>query len=343
MIRTFAARVDVLRNGAKLTELAFADAPTIYADNSAKIKTSIKGEFQFNPLVDYFKDELIPIIILDGVENKYGVYRVGTVSTRYTASGAAYNSVEAYDRGFLLTQSKTETILHISAGTNYVAAIEQLLTAVGITQKMSTPTTATLVTDREDWAVGTEYLDIINQLLGEINYSDIWFNSEGYAIIEPYTAPNAENIDHTYDGNTPLSVIQSECSSETDIFNKPNVFIAVVSNVDLAAPMTATSENDNPLSRISITKRGMRIPQVYKVDNIASQNELQNYINNIRNQSMYSTETVTVKTAVMPGHGMGDVIALTHPSIQGLFEESAWYITMAAGQTMTHKMKRVIV
>lgn len=342
MIRTFAARVDVLRNGVKLTELQFADAPSVNADSRAKIKTSMSGSFKHNPLVDYFKDELRPVVTIDGVEYGLGIYRVGTFSARYTEANIQYDNIEAYDRGFLLTQQKTESILHIAAGTNYITAIEQLLTTAGIMQKISIPTTATLTTAREDWDVGTEYIEIVNQLLGEINYRDISFNSDGYAILQPYTAPSAGRIDHTYDGTTPLSVIKADCSTETDIFDKPNVFIAIVSNADLAAPMTATAENDNPISALSITKRGMRIPQVSKVDNIASQSDLQIYINNVRNQSMYGTETATIKTAIMPGHGICDTVALIHPSIQGLFEETSWYIVLQAGQVMTHKLKRVI-
>lgn len=58
-----------------------------------------------------------------------------------------------------------------------------------------------------------------------------------------------------------------ECESETDIFNKPNVFAVVVSNADKTAPMIAKAENNNPLSVLSTVTRGMRVTAVYKVDN----------------------------------------------------------------------------
>ncbi|MEG2383111.1 MAG: hypothetical protein RSB39_05940 [Oscillospiraceae bacterium] len=343
MIRRFSARVDVIRNGAKFTELKFVDAPAINADSKAKIKTSLSGSFVHNPLVDYFKDELQPVVDLDGIEHKLGIYRVGTISTRYTGAYTHYDAIEAYDRGFLLTQHKTENTLHLAAGANYIATIEQLLTTAGISQKITTPNTATLQTAREDWDVGTEYIDIINQLLSEINYRNIWFNADGYAILEPCKEPSAESINHTYDATTEMSVTMADCATETDIFDKPNVFVAIVSNPDLAAPMTATSENDNPNSALSITSRGMRIPTVCRVDNIANQAELQKYVDNLRNRSLLSTETVTIKTAVMPGHGIGDTLAINHPPIQGIFEETSWWLKMNAGQQMTHKAKRVII
>lgn len=342
MTRTFAARVDVIRNGAKLTELYFSDAPAIYADSTAEIKTSLKGIFKYNPLVDYFKDELVPVITVDGTDHKYGVYRVGTLSKRYTIAGIEYNNIESYDRCFLLDQMKTETVLHLASGTNYIAAVEQLLAGAGITQIISIPTTATLSTDREDWDVGTKYITIVNQLLSEINYNSVWFNADGYAMLQPYIAPSASHIDHIYDGTTELSVLAPECESETDIFDKPNVFVAIVSNADLDEPMIATAENNNPLSTLSTVTRGMRVTQTYKVDNIASQAELQTYINNVRDKSVTGTETVSIRTAIMPGHGIGDVIALNHPKAQGVYKESAWYVTLAAGQMMTHKMKKVV-
>lgn len=342
MIRRFGARVDVLRNGVKLTELQFSDAPSISADSRGKIKTSMAGGFKYNPLVNYFKDELRPVIVIDGIESSVGIYRIGTVASRFNSNGVRYDEIDAYDRGFALTQRKTEGIKHIAAGTGYIAAIEQLLTDAGITQKIIFPSTATLQTDREDWAVGTEYIVIVNQLLEEINYKNIWFNSEGYAIVEPKMEPSAERINHYYDATTELSVTYPDCSTETDIFSKPNVFVAICSNADLPSPLTATAINDNPNSALSITSRGIRIPQIYKVDNIAGQAELQAYINGIRNQSMYSTESVTIKTAIMPGHGIGDTIAINHPAIQGIFEETSWRFTLAAGEAMTHKVKRVM-
>jgi len=342
MTRTFAARVDVIRSGAKLTELSFSDAPSLYADSTAEIKTSLKGTFKYNPLVDIFKDELVPIITIDGVEYKYGVYRVGTCSERFNIAGVEYLAIESYDRGFLLTQYKTETILYLEAGTNYITAIEELLAAAGISLVISTPTASVLQTDREDWNVGTKYVEIVNNLLSEINYDNVWFNSDGYAILKPYTTPTAERISHIYDGTTELSVLARECDSETDVFGKPNVFVAVISNADLDGPMTATAENRSPFSVLSTVNRGMRVTEVCRVDNIASQSELQSYINNIRDQSMSGTETTTIKTAIMPGHGIGDVIALNHPNIQGIFKESAWYIILEAGQMMTHKLKRVM-
>ena len=109
------------------------------ADSRGKIKTSMAGGFKYNPLVNYFKDELRPVVIIDGVEHSVGIYRIGTISTKYAADGVRYDTIEAYDRGFILTQRKTEGIKHISSGTSYIAAIEQILADAGLTQKNYIP------------------------------------------------------------------------------------------------------------------------------------------------------------------------------------------------------------
>jgi hypothetical protein len=344
MLRTFSSRFDILRNGVKYSEIyPIVSAPNIYANKSAEIKMSLSGRFKHNSLVDYLTDEIRPIVIIDGAEHPCGVFCAGSVNAVNDEYGASDN-IEAYDRCYILKSTKTESILHLAAGTNYITAIGSLLTAAGIVLAISTPTSYTLTTDREDWDIGTDYLTIINALLSEINYNDIWFNADGYAIMEPYTKPDVNSIDHHFDtsNSSIVTPLARDVSVETDIFDKPNVLIAVCSNADLSAPLVATAENNNPISALSIIRRGRRIAEIKKVDNIASQAALQDYANRVCFESMLSSEVVTVKTPIEPGHGIGDIVALNHPQIQGICEETAWRMNIKAGEYMTHELKKVI-
>ena len=219
MIRRFSARVDVLRGGVPLKQLLFSagSPPTVMADKSSAIKMSLAGTFLHDPEVDYLTDELRPVITIDGVESAVGVFPVGSVVSSSKLSGAVYDRIEAYDRALLLNQCKTEDLLHFQAGTNYLTAVRQLLTKAGIAQTSEVPTTHTLATDREDWEIGTSFLTIINALLTEINYTDIWFNSQGVAMLQPYQEPSAQLIKHRYSAGDPLTVLRPETSSELDI------------------------------------------------------------------------------------------------------------------------------
>ena len=69
---------------------------------------------------------------------------------------------------------------------------------------------------------------------------------------------------------------------------------------------------------------------------------LQAYVNNLAYQSMLSGEVVTAKTLAEGGHGVGDIVAVTHPQVTGIFEETAWNMSLAAGRTMTHEWQRVV-
>lgn len=342
-MRDYRIRVDVIRNGSVLTGLHPISDPVIDCNAEAEIKVSMAGHFVDDPVVNWLSDEIMPFQIIDGVEYPVGVFPIGTATPSYDENGMKTVNVEAYDRTLILKQTKTEDILHLSAGTNYVQAVEQLLVRAGIPMYLATPTGEVLATDREDWDVGTPYLTIINALLSEINYGQIWFNAEGSAILQPAKTPSVANIDHRYGGDRTVRVLKRPCAIETDVFDAPNVFIVTCGNPDLAAPLTATAVNDNPLSALSTLKRGRRIVQKVQVDNIASQAALDDYAQRLCAASMLTSEVATIYTANLPGHGVYDTIALNHPDLDGIFQEVAWSLILAPGQTMLHKLRRSIL
>ena len=343
MVRKYSVRVEVIRNGATLTNLHPVGDPVIDCDSESEIKTSMAGSFLDDPEVNWLTDELKPYQIINGVEHPVGVFPIGTAAPSYDKNGVKTVNVEAYDRCLILKQTKTESVLHLSAGTNYVQAVEQLLVEAGIALYLAAPTLEVLSTDREDWDIGSSYLSIINVLLAEINYGQIWFNSEGYAMVQPAKTPSVENIDHQYGTDQKIRVLMRPCSIETDAFNAPNVFVAICDNPDLSAPLIATAVNDNPLSSLSTVKRGRRILEKTVVDNIASQAALDEYVQRRCMESMLASEVATISTANLPGHGVNDTVALVHPDIEGIFQEVSWSLILAPGQTMLHKLRRAVM
>lgn len=344
MTRTVDFRYIVVRNGADFTEIhPIRDGvPILMMSESSEIKMSFSGSFAADDSINWLTDQIRPELVIDGVTSPLGVYLPATVTPSEDESARSVQ-VEAYDRCWLVRDNYTEDRLFFAAGTNYIETIRQLLTSAGIVNVIATPNAATFSEDREDWDVGTSLLTIVNDLLAEINYNPLWFNAQGIGILEPASVPSAANIKHTLDSDNIRSLLLPEISRETDVYQAPNVFLCIVSNADKSGPMVATAENDNPQSPLSIPRRGRRIVSVQRVDNIASQEELQAYADRLRNESLITGETINVKTALLPGFGVADVVALHYGELSALCIERGWSMQLQVGGTMSHTLERVVI
>lgn len=359
MIRHEQVRFKVLRRGGEYAYLYAASTPNLSCKSDGEIKTSLRGQFRpdaYNARgrvvdVDWLSDEIKPILILDGKEYSLGVLSPSTVTVEKTSTGEGV-SVEAYDRCWVVRDTKIEDTLYLTQGTKYTDAIEQRLTASGIGAIITAPSEAVLTEDREDWDIGTSNLTIANDLLKEINYKQLYFNADGVAILEPKASPTATNIKHILStkkqevrdpktlGIIPMSL---NITSETDIYNAPNVFVCVCANPDKSGIMIARAENTNPQSPLSALRRGRSIVDFENVNNIASQEELQNYADQKRNRSMITGEVITCETLLYPGFGVDDVTAIQTDTLNDLCVETEWEMELKPGGRMRHTLERVVI
>lgn len=342
MIRTIDFRVDVLRNGILYSKLVYEDPPTIYCDSNAEIKMTMQGSFIKNPDVDFLKDELRPVVIIDGVEHPVGVFRPATYREVYR-DGAAFTEVEAYDRAILLKWTRNETVKYFADTGEYGAAIESLLTSSGITSYSIEPMTTHLGTSRV-FDIGTEYLSIANEFLNEMGYNELWFDQNGQAIVREYASPTPGSVTKQYGKNTAggvYTLIAPDVTREIDMFDIPNVFVCVATSPDKTGPVIATAVNDSPLSPLSTVNRGMRIAALYTLDQAAGAGALARYATKLRDKFMWATETVQIQTAINPDHTVGEIVALTDEPIAGVYKEKAWSFQMQAGSMMNHTLERM--
>lgn len=356
MTRQIDFRYVVVRDGADFGLLSPANnsAPSLRMQDSGEIKAAFSGDFlprvfhltarsvMQDAAVNWLRDQIRPELVLDGIPHPLGIYIPATVTENESETTASLH-VDAYDRCWQVQDSRTEELLHLDAGTNYITAIEQQLTAAGIGLVSATTTPAALTEAREDWPIGTSRLRIVNQLLSEINYNPLWFDQTGMAILEPASTPTAANIEHTLDASDPDTLVLPGISRRTDIYRAPNVFIAVCSNPDKSGVMKAVSENTNPQSPLSIARRGRRICTVVTVQNIASQEELQAYADRMRNESMIAGEMITVQTRLLPGFGVNDVVGIQYGDVFSVTIEKAWTMELRTGGRMVHTLERVVV
>lgn len=345
MTRTIDFRYSVFRNGARFGELhaTAENAPQLLMDDSGSIKTKLSGSFLIpGEDVNWLTDEIRPAMIVDGVEHHLGVFLPANVSEAETDTGGRV-SVDAFDRGWIVRDQRTEYMLFFPAGMNYLSAVGSVLAMCGITLINSVPTDEVLAEDRADWDIGTSCLDVVNQLLAEINYEELWFDRDGVAVLEPKATPTANNIEHTLDEKSVESLLIPGIQKSTDFHSAPNVFICVCSNADKDAAMMAVAENTNPQSPLSIARRGRRISSMVKVDNIASQEELQMYADRMVTDTLLKGEIIQVTTCLLPGYGVGDIVALRYGDISAICRVKRWNMDLRVGGQMTFTLERVVL
>lgn len=254
-------------------------------------------------------------------------------------------SVEAYDLSVILQEDAITDRLFFPAGTLYTAAVESVLVSAGVDRANIIKSNSALNTARE-WAAGTAKLSIVNELLAEINYDSLSVSPDGIFEAKPYTAPTAENVSISYAADE-LSVLRAESATDLDAFSAPNVFVGIVSNPDyigesdLPDSFSFTYTNNNPASPLSTVNRGRSIVEVLRPNDIASQEDLEDFVRRRAFAAEQVYETSAISTALMPIHKGGEVLAIQHQSVSGIFEETAWEMAMEAGGQMTHTVRRV--
>lgn len=347
----------LLRNGSEFARLSPIDGnePNLAMTRSAEKKMRFSGVFSSTAIgpsggakeINWYSDEIQPTLVVNGVEHPLCV--IMPSSPIEQGNGLSKRlSVDGYDRCARVETVHTEEVVHFSSGTEYVAAITQTLSAAGINSVISTPSSAKLQEDREDWNVGTPLLKIVNDLLSEINYAPLWFDPHGNAILQPAITPSVSTIDHILsdsprDSRTEkIERLLPGYSIKTDVYSTPNVFICVCSNPDKDSDLVAVAVNDNPNSPISTVSRGRRISKEIRLNNIASIGELQAYADNLCQESMTSSQIISLSTALLPGWGVYDTTAVHYGGIDAICSEESWHMDLKLGGEMRHDLKKVV-
>jgi hypothetical protein len=296
--------------------------------------------------VDWLNDRIQPFAMFkmpDGgwIEFSLGIFLLSS-PTKKDESGFVVRTVEAYDGLIILDQDKFTERTYFPAGTTYEKAVTDILKSAGITKiNIDIPSGAKLPNDKE-YATGDSKLSAINDLLDSVNNTPLWVDSGGYFRSSPYERPDEKAIGYTY-SDQELSIIVEGVEEELDIFDVPNSWVVTVSNPE-GESMTARRDNTNINSPTSIPSRGRRIVDFRQVDDIASREALNAYVERIASEASQVYGKVTFETPIMPHHEYYDVIELKYAplGIDDRFSETSWTIKLEAGAMMTHEARRVV-
>lgn len=336
-------RIDVLRNYVPIGVLpAESCSVTFNSDSKIKRAASIVCNLDMMQLtVSEFRrtsDRISPVIINDdGTEHREGIFMIISSPKTY---GSAYDQtkLELYDESYILDQSAFASRHYYASGTAYTTVFSQILTECGLTRQVVDPSAATLQIDRE-FAVGDNVLESLNTLLEEAGYDSLHMSGDGNAMC---TLKQDKTIPDFIYRTDSKSIVRPDLTDNRDIYGIPNVFVGVVSTPDQSV-MTYTAENHNLNSDLSIERRGYKLTKVYELDSVASQQELEDYINKLLSDSMMALEGITIITDIQSGHEFQDCLQIEHDDLTGLFIEKSWSYSFGTGASMSHYAERKVI
>lgn len=262
------------------------------------------------------------------------------IPTTPTVKGGVNKSVEieCYDLAVILKNDAITERLYFEAGTKYTEAIAGVLLSAGITEYSIADSDAIFLVGRS-FEIGTPKIEIVNTLLDEINYRDIYFDRNGIAMCIPFEEPQLNSDTIIYKDK-----LSAEYSETFDLYNIPNVFVATVANPDNDSVLTSVYVNDNPASSLSTVNRrnGQRVVKTYTPDNISSQADLDAYVYRKAFEESQVYKSRTINTALNPNHDVYNTVFLDSDNLKGLHDDIGYTMQLTAGGSMQHNLREVI-
>jgi hypothetical protein len=243
------------------------------------------------------------VITDDIITRRFNLGAYLTSSPRMQAGDVPVtHEITAYDILHWLNTPVGEAFT-LEAGTGYLAAIESIMLAQGITSYFIDQTqTAQVLPAARSWVFDdhTTWLNIINDLCASVGYQGIWSDWDGRMQVRPYLLPRDRSIEWVYDDKPTTSMIAPGRAIIRDWFDVPNRWVFFWSkDPENAAPVEGTgiytyvNQYDGPTS---VQARGRTISakpqQIDAVDQAALVDKAQQSIDaDMRLKTTYELST----------------------------------------------------
>lgn len=270
-----------------------------------------------------------------------GAYYTGT-PVMDLADGGPLWTVEGQDILALLDDPVGDWYT-LSAGTGYLAAVEQILLGRGWTAYLIDQQSAALVlpVDRV-WAFDdrTTWLQIVNDLLGSIGYQGIWSDWDGRLRCTPYTRPVDRSPEWTYTTDPTTGMIGTKRQMIHDYAGAPNRWVFYrTNNLEGTPPVEGdgkyTFVNQN-VGDTSVAARGGRIITKPVGLDVADHNALLTRAQSTIDADINVGTTFPVETLANPLHWHFDRVYVEDPQLGPPFDAlvTSWTLALGAA-TMT--------
>lgn len=349
-IRKVSFRYDLLnRNDIKIGELDSITRATISYGESRTIKRS--ATFGLNDYqqrhINFLSDQIQPWFVLHMpgggvVEWPLGIFLLESPA-RNVSGRISARDIGAYDKTIIVEQDKFSRRFFLEKGTNYITAVTRILNTAGITKINIAATNHTLPTDRE-YKIGTKKHVSCNELLREINFNTLWIDEMGFVRSEPYITPASREVTHVYD-TLKDSIVMLPIKERLDIANRPNEFVRVAINRESEKELVSVFVNDDISSPISTVNRGRNITDYATIDEIGSQEALDEFVRRLAEESTMAFSHISFETALMPTHGGAETLLCIFPDVfEGArkFHETSWEMPLIHHGAMKHEARKVV-
>lgn len=204
---------------------------------------------------------LRPVQIIEGLpEIPWGVFLISAAPDDWSDTGRIIN-LELLDRATVLDQDSVDQSYTVDTTTPILAAVAAVIASAGEQINVDATVTTTLANPMV-WPAGTTKLQIVNDLLGALNYNSLWVDGVGNFRATPYIVPAKRSLSYELlnldrelvDGEQ--SIYSQEWSRDKDMFNVPNKVRAVQSGSGDAPALVGQYTNEDPASPFSYPARG---------------------------------------------------------------------------------------
>lgn len=266
-----------------------------------------------------------------------GLFRLDEPEETYGFTTNDIVVAKGSDVSILLAQPATAVPYTVAAGTNYITAVQTLISTVSL--NYSFVATAKFTPTDFTWPPGTPTVVIINDLLRGINWFDVYADEYGTLTSRERISPFDE-IATAYQTTEEPRMIRGTLNLKRTSTQPTNRIIAKLDDPQ-RAPFSVIVDNIDPNSPSSTVRVPLKATEV-NVDRVISQAiavELASYELRI---AAGKGEQATLTTHPDPVRTAHEVYALTYydNEVATKWRVANWALPLATGAGMSHTLER---
>lgn len=241
----------------QIGELTTVKGGSISRNGYAAIQDTGRLQMVLDSQIDWLNDRVAIYYRLksgqEWLEWPLGVFLLGT-DGRDTQGSSLAGEAQLYDKSLILQQDILDASYTVAAGTNVVTAITNIIQdATGSLARIEE--TDQVLENPRTWGMGTAKHQVINDLLGAINYRSLYVDGQGVYRAERYVPPQLRNPVWTFFDDE-RSLYAPQVKVTADYFKIPNKVILMNTDTEQEMGVVDTLDRLLPNSPYSFSARG---------------------------------------------------------------------------------------